>query len=124
MGQGSRSLRSPVAGMGEVGEASPGSGATEGKPDRLSRVAGGLWAGGGKKVVAWRDGAVELGFSPRAGEPDQEVGGQLGGGLGEGVVAGQGGDEVAHGFLVSVVFEEELQGAVVGSSSGRTRAAG
>ena len=44
---------------------------------------------------------------------DQDVGGQLGGGLGEGVIAGQGGDELLHGLLAVVVLQEELEGGVV-----------
>ena len=94
--------------MGEVGQASAGPGCAEGEPDSVGGAAVIAWSGGGDQVAAWGNRAVQLGFSFGGGDPHQEVGGPLGGGMSEVVVAGERGDEMADGFL-AVAFEEEAE---------------
>jgi len=113
MGCGSWPLRCPAVGMGKVGQASAGPGGAEGEPHGVGGTAVIAWSGGGDQVAAWWNRVVELGFSLGGGDPHQEVGGPLGGGVGEVVVASEGGDEVADGLLVAVAFQEEAEHRVV-----------
>jgi hypothetical protein len=102
LGRGSWSLPCPVLAVGEVGQAPPRSGVAEGEPDGVGGIGAVACGCRSDQVAARWNRAVEFGLLPRAGEPQQQVGGPLGKGVREGVVPGEGADQVPDRLLAVV----------------------